>query len=478
MVFQSYTLFPWLTIAQNIRFGLRERGMSEAEQKERSDFFIAKVGLRGFENHFPKQLSGGMQQRTAIARALANDPKMLLLDEPFGALDNQTRVLMQELLLGIWESAQQDGALRHARHRRGDLHGQPRGGVQRAAGPHQDRDRGRLPASAPLHDQDLARVHGDQGAPDRRDPRRIDGRGRALNRRLRSTHDRRHLRKTPTPRAAASPRLRSRAASNRRRPRWRCTSRSRPSSRTRSRTAPGRPGHRLPSESELVAQFGVSRMTVNRALRELVEQGRIVRVAGVGSFVAEDKPQSTLLQIANIASEIRARGHDYRCEFLVAERIAASPDVAAWLDLRAGESVFHTVCLHLENDVPVQLEDRYVNPRVVPDFLEQDFVAHAAERIPGAQRALRPDRARGRCRAADRRAGRAPRHAGDRTLPAAHAPHLDAHRAGDDGALPASRVALPARQPVPRRRQPLLRLSRADPPRFRAATTCIDRQTP
>ena len=104
VVFQSYTLFPWLTIAQNIRFGLRERGMSEADQKERSDFFIAKVGLRGFENHYPKQLSGGMQQRTAIARALANDPKILLMDEPFGALDNQTRVLMQELLLGIWEA--------------------------------------------------------------------------------------------------------------------------------------------------------------------------------------------------------------------------------------------------------------------------------------------------------------------------------------------------------------------------------------
>ncbi len=105
MVFQSYTLFPWLTIAQNICFGLRERGMGAAEQKERSDYFMAKVGLRGFENHYPKQLSGGMQQRTAIARALANDPKILLLDEPFGALDNQTRVLMQELLLGIWESA-------------------------------------------------------------------------------------------------------------------------------------------------------------------------------------------------------------------------------------------------------------------------------------------------------------------------------------------------------------------------------------
>ncbi|MDD0809288.1 ABC transporter ATP-binding protein [Curvibacter sp. RS43] len=105
MVFQSYTLFPWLSIEQNVRFGLRERGMSEAQQKERSDFFIARVGLRGFEQHFPKQLSGGMQQRTAIARALANDPKILLLDEPFGALDNQTRVLMQELLLGIWEAS-------------------------------------------------------------------------------------------------------------------------------------------------------------------------------------------------------------------------------------------------------------------------------------------------------------------------------------------------------------------------------------
>ena len=104
MVFQSYTLFPWLTIEQNIRFGLRERGMPEVQQKERAAYFIAKVGLRGFEQHFPKQLSGGMQQRTAIARALANDPKILLMDEPFGALDNQTRVLMQELLLGIWEA--------------------------------------------------------------------------------------------------------------------------------------------------------------------------------------------------------------------------------------------------------------------------------------------------------------------------------------------------------------------------------------
>lgn len=103
MVFQSYTLFPWLTVRDNIAFGLREKGVPSAQIDERVAYFVDQVGLRGFEKHWPKQLSGGMQQRTAIARALANDPKILLLDEPFGALDNQTRGLMQELLLGIWE---------------------------------------------------------------------------------------------------------------------------------------------------------------------------------------------------------------------------------------------------------------------------------------------------------------------------------------------------------------------------------------
>ncbi|MCU0819782.1 MAG: ABC transporter ATP-binding protein [Beijerinckiaceae bacterium] len=106
MVFQSYTLFPWLTVSQNIAFGLNEKGMPERESREIVASYIEKVGLKGFENHYPKQLSGGMQQRTAIARALANDPGVLLLDEPFGALDNQTRALMQELLLGIWEREQ------------------------------------------------------------------------------------------------------------------------------------------------------------------------------------------------------------------------------------------------------------------------------------------------------------------------------------------------------------------------------------
>ena len=106
MVFQSYTLFPWLNVSQNVCFGLRERGLPAQEQIDIAQSFIARVGLSGFEHHYPKQLSGGMQQRTALARALANGPRMLLMDEPFGALDHQTREQMQELLLGIWETEQ------------------------------------------------------------------------------------------------------------------------------------------------------------------------------------------------------------------------------------------------------------------------------------------------------------------------------------------------------------------------------------
>ena len=103
MVFQSYTLFPWLTVLQNVCFGLREQGLPRPQQEEIAHRFLAKVGLAAFAQHYPRQLSGGMQQRTALARALAAGPRILLMDEPFGALDHQTRELMQELLLGIWE---------------------------------------------------------------------------------------------------------------------------------------------------------------------------------------------------------------------------------------------------------------------------------------------------------------------------------------------------------------------------------------
>ncbi len=105
MVFQSYTLFPWLTVQRNVEFGPRLRRVPPAERARLARHYLARVGLRGFEGVYPKELSGGMMQRVAIARALANDPAVLLMDEPFGALDAQTRVLMGELLVGIWEEA-------------------------------------------------------------------------------------------------------------------------------------------------------------------------------------------------------------------------------------------------------------------------------------------------------------------------------------------------------------------------------------
>jgi NitT/TauT family transport system ATP-binding protein len=103
MVFQSYTLFPWLTVKENIQFGLGLSGTDRVQQEQIAQEFVEKVGLKGFERVYPKALSGGMKQRVAIARALANNPAILLLDEPFGALDAQTRSLMQELLTQVWE---------------------------------------------------------------------------------------------------------------------------------------------------------------------------------------------------------------------------------------------------------------------------------------------------------------------------------------------------------------------------------------
>jgi GntR family histidine utilization transcriptional repressor len=139
------------------------------------------------------------------------------------------------------------------------------------------------------------------------------------------------------------------------------------------RSGEWKPGDLIPSENRLVQELSMSRMTVNRALRELTEEGHLVRVSGVGTFVAESKPQSNLLRITAIADEIIARGHHYSCEVLHMGREAASMAVAAALALPTGTSVFHLLCVHCEEGVPVQLEDRYVNPELVPDFLQQPF---------------------------------------------------------------------------------------------------------
>ena len=101
MVFQGYSLFPWLTVQKNVEFGLKMKKISTAERAEHARKYIRLVGLEGFEDALPRQLSGGMKQRVAIARTLANEPEVLLMDEPFGALDAQTRVVMQELLADI-----------------------------------------------------------------------------------------------------------------------------------------------------------------------------------------------------------------------------------------------------------------------------------------------------------------------------------------------------------------------------------------
>ncbi|MCR8633233.1 ABC transporter ATP-binding protein [Paenibacillus radicis (ex Xue et al. 2023)] len=103
MVFQSYTLFPWLTVRQNIEFGLTLKGIPLFEKRQIADHFMELVQLTKFAKSFPKELSGGMKQRVAIARALANNPEVLLMDEPFGALDPQTKNSMQEMLLNLWE---------------------------------------------------------------------------------------------------------------------------------------------------------------------------------------------------------------------------------------------------------------------------------------------------------------------------------------------------------------------------------------
>ncbi len=132
-------------------------------------------------------------------------------------------------------------------------------------------------------------------------------------------------------------------------------------------------GDVIPSEQALVKQFGVSRMTVNRAVRELTAEQVLTRRQGSGTFVAPQKVQATLVEIRSIADEVRARGHQHSSTVQLLESSRASDTLAAQFGLPPGATLFHSIIVHCENAVPIQVEDRWVNPALAPDYLEQDF---------------------------------------------------------------------------------------------------------
>ncbi|NHZ95773.1 histidine utilization repressor [Massilia sp. CCM 8734] len=134
-------------------------------------------------------------------------------------------------------------------------------------------------------------------------------------------------------------------------------------------------GDVVPSEQALVRQFGVSRMTVNRAVRELTAEQVLTRRQGSGTFVAPQKYQATLVEINSIADEIRARGHAHRSSLHLLEKGRASELLARQFELAPGQPLFHSVIVHFENEAPIQVEDRWVNPACAPAYLAQDFSA-------------------------------------------------------------------------------------------------------
>jgi GntR family histidine utilization transcriptional repressor len=133
------------------------------------------------------------------------------------------------------------------------------------------------------------------------------------------------------------------------------------------------PGDQMPSEAELVQQFAVSRMTVGRALRELQAEGLVTRVQGVGSFAAHLSRVSSTLTIRDLHDEIVSRGHSHQASVVLSKQEKANASLAVQLGLETGASVFHTLIVHSENGVPLQCEDRYVNPACAPDYLSADF---------------------------------------------------------------------------------------------------------
>ena len=146
-------------------------------------------------------------------------------------------------------------------------------------------------------------------------------------------------------------------------------------------------GTRLPTEQELVTELGVSRMTVHRALREMSEQGLLKRVQGVGTFISAPGPTAELLEIRDIGEDIQSRGHRHHAKVIKLEAVRASLDMATTFDLRPGTRIFRSLVVHYENDMPIQLEDRYVTPSFAPDYLEQDFSVQTTTHY---LRAIRP----------------------------------------------------------------------------------------
>jgi GntR family transcriptional regulator, histidine utilization repressor len=142
---------------------------------------------------------------------------------------------------------------------------------------------------------------------------------------------------------------------------------------TQIRSGAWPPESKIPSENELVVSLGVSRMTVNRALRELSTDGYLIRLQGVGTYVAAPKPQSALLEIRSIAHEIESRGGVHSSRVHVLQSEMATADLASAMQISTGAEVFHAVLIHMDTGVPVQLADRFVNPAIAPGFLEQDF---------------------------------------------------------------------------------------------------------
>jgi GntR family histidine utilization transcriptional repressor len=133
------------------------------------------------------------------------------------------------------------------------------------------------------------------------------------------------------------------------------------------------PGDKIPSETQLAKAFNASRMTANRALKELTEENRILRVQGVGTFVAEPKPEASLLEIKSIAREISDWGGAHSCEILLLREERLSREIAVKMDLVEGDRIFHSIILHRDRGMGIQYSERYINPAVAPLYLEQDF---------------------------------------------------------------------------------------------------------